>query len=73
LILAAGNLVAFSKLKVHYKTEYPIESNLFRKESRTQAIKTLYVKAADVNETEVRHAAEPFNQINASLTNIVFN
>ena len=64
LILAAGNLVTFSKRKIHYRTEYPIENNLFTKENRTQAIKTLHAKAADGNETEVRHAGNAFNQIN---------
>ena len=66
-ILAAGDLVTFSKLKVHYKTEYPIESNLFTKENRTQAIKTLYAKTADGKETEVRHAGYTFNQINGNF------
>eukprot|EP00090_Calanus_glacialis_P047494 TRINITY_DN989_c0_g1_i1.p1 TRINITY_DN989_c0_g1~~TRINITY_DN989_c0_g1_i1.p1 ORF type:complete len:1577 (+),score=288.14 TRINITY_DN989_c0_g1_i1:339-5069(+) len=51
--LPAGDLGTFSKLKVHFKTEYPIETNLFTKNNRTQAIKTLYTKAGDGKETEV--------------------
>jgi hypothetical protein len=51
--LPAGDLGTFSKLKVHFKTEYPIETNLFTKENRTAAIKTLYTKAGDGNETKV--------------------
>jgi len=51
--LPAGDLGTFSKLKVHFKTEYPIETNLFTKENRTQAIKTLYSQAGDGNETKV--------------------
>jgi hypothetical protein len=50
---AAGDLGTFSKLKVHFKTEYPIETNLFTKDNRTQAIKTLYTKAGDGKETKV--------------------
>jgi len=55
--LPAGDLGTFSKLKVHFKTEYPIETNLFTKGNRSQAIKTLYTKAGDGNETLVNRDA----------------
>ena len=46
-----------------------MESNLFTRASRTQAIKTLCdeAEAADVNETKVSGAVEPFNQIDGNL------
>ena len=50
---AAGDLVTFSKLKVHYQTDYKLDTNLFTKETRTKPIKTLYENARDVNEPQV--------------------
>ena len=53
LISAAGDLVTFSKLKVHYKTDYALQTNLFTKETRPGPIKTLYENARDRTEAEV--------------------
>ena len=61
---AAGDLVTFSKLKVHYKTDYQLETNLFTKETRTKPIKSLYENAKDLNETQVGvQAKAPTNSI----------
>ena len=53
LISAAGDLVTFSKLKVHYQTDYALQTDLFTKETRPRAIKSLYEAARDRNEPEV--------------------
>ena len=70
---AAGDLVTFSKLKVHYKTDYQLETNLFTKETRTKPIKSLYENAKDLNETQVGvQAKAPTNSINISAISLLW-
>ena len=54
LILAAGDLVTFSKLRVHYSTHYSLDTELFTRESRTAQVQALYQAARDRGEPEVR-------------------
>ena len=70
---AAGDLVTFSKLKVHYKTDYQLETNLFTKETRTKPIKSLYENAKDLNETQVGvQAKAPTNSIKISAISLLW-
>ena len=43
----------FSKLKNHYNTVYTLDTHLFTRETRTEAIKSLYEAARESDEAEV--------------------
>lgn len=53
--VAAGDLVTFSKMKSHYKTEYQLDTKLFTKESRSEPIQQLYDQARDKHQLQVRN------------------
>jgi hypothetical protein len=49
IIAAAGDLVSFSKLRAHYRTEYREEVSLFTPASRPTCLNILYQAAAPTN------------------------
>ena len=54
IILAAGDLVTFSRLKAHYTTSYSLDTELFTRDSRPAMVQALYEDARDKAEPQVR-------------------